>query len=116
MRAIEAAHGRLSFAYPQEGFPLYADNIVILRESRRGELAHRFIDYLLRPEVASEIARVKLESTTNAAARALLPQPIRESPILYPGEDTLSRGEWFQPLPGDAQRLRDRIWTEIKAS
>lgn len=116
MRALEAAAGRLSFAYPLEGYPIYADNIAILRESRRGELAHKFIDYLMRPEVAAEIARVKLESTANAAARARLPQPMRESPILYPADDTLSRGEWFQPLSGDAQRLRDRIWTEIKAS
>ena len=40
----EAPH--LAFVYPAEGFALYADNAVILRESRRQELAHAFIDYL----------------------------------------------------------------------
>ncbi|MDX1979834.1 MAG: spermidine/putrescine ABC transporter substrate-binding protein [Bryobacteraceae bacterium] len=116
MRAIDAAQGRLTFSYPSEGYPLYADNMAILHESRRTELAHTFINYLLRPEVASEIASSKLESTVNAAARARLPQPMRESPILYPEEETLRRGEWFQPLSVEAQRFRDRIWTEIKAS
>ncbi len=116
MRALEAAANRLAFVYPAEGYSLYADNIAILHESKRAELAHQFIDYLLRPEVAARIAEVKLESTANAEARARLPEPMRTSPILYPSEEVLARGEWFQPLSGDAQRLRDRIWTEIKSS
>ena len=32
----------LAFVYPEEGFPLYADNAVILRESTHTELAHAF--------------------------------------------------------------------------
>lgn len=115
MRAMEAAGEKLRFVYPREGYPLYADNICVLRESKRSELGHAFLDYLTRPKVAARIAEVKLESTVNAAARELLPQPIRESAILYPDEQTLRRGEWFQPLSSQAQRLRDRIWTEIKS-
>jgi spermidine/putrescine-binding protein len=116
MRAMEAAPDRLRFVYPTDGYPLYADNIAILRESRRAELAHAFIDYLTRPAVAARIAEVKLESTANAAARQLLPAAMRDNPILYPNDDTLSRGEWFQPLSGAVQKLRDRLWTEIKSS
>lgn len=116
MRAMEAAGSRLAFAYPEEGFPLYADNIAILHESRRQELAHQFVDYLLRSQVAARVAQVKLESTVNAAARRLLPPAIRDNPVLYPQQDVLARGEWFQPLTPEAQRLRDRIWTEIKSS
>lgn len=116
MRAMESAGARLRFVYPREGYPLYADNIAILRESKRRELGHAFADYLMRPKVAARIAEVKLESTCNAAARALLPQPMREHPILYPDEATLERGEWFAPLSGAAQKLRDRLWTEIKSS
>lgn len=115
MRAMEAAPGKLRFAYPREGYAVYADNIAILRESRRYELAHAFLDYLTRPEVAARVAEVKLESTVNREARRRLPAPIRDSPVLYPDEATLARGEWFQPLTAPAQRLRDRIWTEIKS-
>ncbi|MBI3683926.1 MAG: spermidine/putrescine ABC transporter substrate-binding protein [Acidobacteria bacterium] len=116
LRAIEGGGASLSFVYPAEGYSLYADNMCILRESRRGELAHDFLDYLLRPRVAMRCALTKLVSAANAAARALLPERIRENAILYPGEETLRRGEWFQPLSAEAQRLRDRIWTEIKSS
>jgi spermidine/putrescine transport system substrate-binding protein len=116
MRAMETAGDRLHFVYPREGYPLYADNIAILRESKRRELAHDFIDYLMRPEVAAQIALTKLESTCNASARMLLPAGMRNNEVLYPPEETLARGEWFQPLSARAQRLRDRIWTEIKSA
>jgi spermidine/putrescine transport system substrate-binding protein len=106
----------LAFAFPVEGFPLYADNSVILRESKHQDLAYNFIDYLLRPEVAAEIAIEMRTATTNAAARLLLPAAQRDNTVLYPKPDVLARGEWFKALPGLSQRLRDRYWTEIKSS
>jgi spermidine/putrescine transport system substrate-binding protein len=113
--AIDNAHG-LAFAFPQEGFPLYADNSVILRESKHQELAYSFINYLLRPEVAAKIAEEMRTATANGAARALLPSAQRDNTVLYPTAEVLARGEWFKALPGVAQRLRDRYWTEIKSS
>jgi spermidine/putrescine transport system substrate-binding protein len=111
-----AASPDLAFVHPQEGFALYSDCVAILRESRRAELAHRFLDFLLRPDVAARNAVAAKTATANASARALLPASVRENPTLYPPPHTLARGEWFQALPSAAQRLRDRIWTEIKAA
>ena len=113
--AIDNAPG-LGFAFPAEGFPLYADSAVILRESKHQELAHSFLNYLLRPSVAANIAIEMRTATVNSAARALLPAAQRDNTVLYPPPDVLARGEWFKALPGTAQRLRDRFWTEIKSS
>jgi spermidine/putrescine transport system substrate-binding protein len=106
----------LDFVFPAEGFPLYADNAVILRESRRQELAHEFVNYLLRPRVSADIVMATRTATANAAGKALLPEAIRTNPALYPPEELMRRGEWPGTLPAAAQRLRDRIWTEIKAA
>jgi spermidine/putrescine transport system substrate-binding protein len=107
-QAAEASP-EIAFAYPSEGFALYADNAAILRESRRSELAHRFIDYLLRPAVAMAIGKSTRTAAANAAAR-------EANPVLYPPDETMARGEWFEPMPAPVQRLRDRLWTEIKAA
>ena len=114
-QAIDAAPA-VGFAYPLEGFALYADTAVVLRESRHAELAHRFIDYLLRPEIAAGIVRSRKTATPNAEAFKLLPDEIRQSATLYPPAEVLKRGEWFKPLAAEAQRLRDRLWTEIKSA
>jgi spermidine/putrescine transport system substrate-binding protein len=106
----------LKFSYPREGFPLYADNAAILRESRQQELAHDFINYLLRPDVAAEIAAKTETATANGAAIEKLPPKLRENATLFPPPETLARGEWFAAMTAEVQQLRDRIWTEIKSA
>ena len=114
-QAMDAAPS-LAFAYPEEGFPFYCDCAIILKESDRTELAHKFLNYMLRPEVAAAAADYSRVATANGAAKALLAGKTRNSPTLYPPPDVIERGEWPQPLSPEGQKLRDRIWTEIKAS
>jgi spermidine/putrescine-binding protein len=90
--------------------------MAILRESARAPLAHKFIDYLLRPQVAAEIVQATQTATANLAAQKLLPSALRDNPVLYPPPDVLARGEWFEQLSSNAQKLRDRLWTEIKSA
>ncbi len=111
-----AAAPKLRFVYPAEGFAVYCDNAVILRESKRGRLAHEFLNYLLRPQVAAAAVAATRTATANAGAFRLLPEALRNDRTLYPAEETLARSEWFQPLSAEGQRLRDRIWTEIKSA
>jgi spermidine/putrescine transport system substrate-binding protein len=114
-QAMDAAPN-LRFAYPSEGFPFYCDCAVILRESRRVRLAHQFLDFLLRPAVSAQIVNATKTATANGAARALLPDAIRNHPALYPPPEIFDRGEWPRTIPPAAQRIRDRIWTEIKSA
>jgi spermidine/putrescine transport system substrate-binding protein len=114
-QAIDSAPS-LAFAYPAEGFPFYVDTAVILRESGRQELAHKFLDYLLRPKVSADIAAYTKTATANGAGQALLPPAVRDNPTVYPPPEIFARGEWPGTLPNATQKLRDRIWTEIKSA
>ena len=113
-QAIAAAPGKLAFAFPSEGYPRFADNVAVLRESRRVEAAHRWIDYLLRPQVAAGIVMATHTASANQGALRYLSPQVRQDPVLYPSPEVLARGEWFQPQPAASQKLRDRLWTEIK--
>ena len=115
-QAIAAAPGKLAFAFPVEGFPRFADNIAILRASRRVEAAHQWINYLLRPQVAAGIVMATHTASANQDALRYLPPAIRHDPVLYPAPELLAQGEWFEAQPAAAQKLRDRLWTEIKNS
>ena len=112
--AAQAIHAdpKLAFAYPAEGFPLYCDCAAILRESRRYELAHDFLEFLLIPDVAAANARAADTATANGAAQATLPH----DEVLYPPDEIYARGVWPPALPSAAQRYRDRLWTEIKSA
>lgn len=112
--AAQAIHAspQIGFVYPEEGFPLYCDCVAVLRESTRVELAHEFLDFLLRPDVAAANARAAETATANGAARKMLPN----DPVFYPPAEVSARGVWPTALPSAAQRYRDRLWTEIKAA
>jgi spermidine/putrescine transport system substrate-binding protein len=103
-------NSKLRFVYPTEGYPLYCDCAAILRESTRYALAHDFLDFLLRPDVAAANARAAETATANGQALLL------RDPVLYPPEETYRRGIWPTALPSAAQRYRDRLWTEIKSA
>jgi spermidine/putrescine transport system substrate-binding protein len=103
-------NANLRFVYPREGYPLYCDCAVVLRESGRYELAHEFLEFLLHPDVAAANARVAETATANGAAQ------VTRDPVLYPPDEIYRRGVWPEALPSAAQRYRDRLWTEIKSA
>jgi hypothetical protein len=76
---------RLSFA---EGYAVYPDASVILRESKHPELAHQFINFLLRPDIAAANA------LTASAPPPPTPAPakILDRPICRDQSDALSEG------------------------
>jgi spermidine/putrescine transport system substrate-binding protein len=114
-QAMDSSNG-IGFVYPEEGYAVYPDCSVILRESKRPELAHKFINFLLRPDIAAANALTARTTTTNAGARKLFPPEFRDNATLYPSAEVVARGEWAKTVEPATQRLRDRLWTEIKAA
>lgn len=55
-------------------------------------------------------------ATANGATRNLLRNEMRAWPTLYPSPETQERGEWMTTSALSVQRLRDRLWTELKSS
>lgn len=107
---------QLEFVYPAEGFVRYVESAVILRESPRAEAAHRFIDFLLQPEIAAACVIAEKTGPVLAGVRDLLPANLRDQPLLFPAAAVLDRAVWIRTMPPAAQRLRDRLWTEIKSA
>jgi spermidine/putrescine transport system substrate-binding protein len=107
---------RIAFVYPREGYPAYLDTTVILRESSRAELAHHFLNFLLRPDIAAANALASRTSTTNRVARQLLPAAFRDNPTRDPPPALAAPGGLEIALRPETLRLRDRLWTEIKSA
>jgi spermidine/putrescine transport system substrate-binding protein len=58
------------FFIPEEGGPSYIDSLCILRGARNIELAHKFIDFIHRPEIYAEFCdSFRFPATVNVPAR-----------------------------------------------
>ena len=73
------------FFIPPEGGPAYIDSMCILKGSKNRELAHKFINFIHRPEIYAEFCDdFGFPATVNVPARNFL-----EGPTWYQGEDIL---------------------------
>jgi len=104
----------LHYIIPSEGGVIWADNLAIPKNSTRVELAHKFIDFLLRPQINARIVNFLRYPSTNEAARAYILPEIANDPAIYPPEDVLEKLEWIKDI-GDALALYEALWDEIKS-
>ncbi|APD09850.1 MULTISPECIES: polyamine ABC transporter substrate-binding protein [Thermus] len=105
---------RLRYAIPKEGGTLWTDAMVVLKRGPAQELAYRFIDFLLEPENAAALAEYTRYATPVAAAIPLLPEAMRQDPVVFPPEEVRAKLEYLKDLGPDIA-LFDRVWTEVKA-
>ncbi len=81
-QAMDASRD-VGFVYPGEGYAVYPDSAVILRESKHPELAHHFMNFLLRPDIAAANASRPAPPPPTAGARKLFPPEFRDNSTLY---------------------------------
>jgi spermidine/putrescine transport system substrate-binding protein len=106
-------NAELSFIYPTEGFIVALDCLAIPRGARHVEYAHQFIDFILRAEVAEKISMITGFPTANIAAFHLLPEAVRNNPILYPNHSTMKRGFLLMDV-GKAAAVYEKYYVRLK--
>ena len=105
----------LAFALPKEGTNFFVDGIVIPKGAKNIENAHKYIDFLCRPDIAARNAEYIGYSTPISEARELLPEEIKTSEVAYPSEEETDKMEMFTD-PSDVIKLYSSIWMEAKSS
>jgi spermidine/putrescine transport system substrate-binding protein len=92
------------FFIPKEGGPSYIDNMCILKGAKNNDLAHKFIDFIHRPEIYAEFADTfGLPATVNIPARKY-----KTGYSMYMAED-LFNTELVEDL-GDSLDLYSEAW------
>ena len=114
IRAIEEQPENMRFVIPKEGSNLAVDAFVILKTTKNKEAAEKFINFMLDADVALKNAEETGYSTTNAAAKELLDDKIKNDPGRYPPQDVLDRCEVFETIPADNIDYIE-AWDMIKA-
>ena len=104
----------LRYIIPQEGGVIWADNLAIPKSSTRIDLAHTFIDFLLRPQINAKIVNFLRYPSTNDAAKAYILPEIANDPAIYPPDEILEKLEWIRDL-GEAVALYEAVWDEVKS-
>lgn len=105
----------LRYLIPEEGTIGFVDNLCITKDAPHPELAHKFINYVLEPEVGAQISNYIKFATPNAAALPLINEEDLNNPAIYPSDETLKKIQFLIDV-GEATTYYDEAWTEIKVA
>jgi spermidine/putrescine transport system substrate-binding protein len=106
----------LAAAYPKEGTNMFIDSICIPKGARNKEAAEKFINFMIRPDIAAQNAEYIGYATPNQGAFDLLDEEITDCEIAYPSADVLEKTEMFMNLPQETNRLLDSLWIEVRGA
>ena len=103
----------LQFIFPKEGAVLWMDNYVIPKGAANKEAAHKFIDFLLRPESAKEVIETMGFSMPNEGVKALLSPELASDPFIFPPSEEINKGV-LQADVGPAVEIYEKYWNLLK--
>lgn len=102
-----------AFTIPVEGAVLFTDCMAIPVSAPHKDLAHKFINYILKPDVAGKIVNKVWYAMPIPAALEYVDEEISSDPNIFPPDEILARCEFLTDL-GDYNQTLDRAWTELK--
>ncbi len=104
----------LGFYFPEEGFNLFIDCMMIPSSAEHKAEAEAYINFLLSPEVCGENLDYLGYSATEDAAKEYMDPEVSSSEVAYPSAETLARSEAFLYLPTESNQLMDSLWLDVK--
>mgnify|MGYP000032351359 CR=1 FL=1 len=114
-RAEEVNNGvEVAYSIPKEGSEIWFDMLLIPSDAKNADNAHKFINFLLRPEIIAEITDYVWYANPNTGATDLIDQEIASDPAVYPSEQTRERLYISELTPPKIAKLRNRLWSDIK--
>ena len=115
-RAEEADNGVVvEYSIPKEGSEVWFDMLLIPADAKNSANAHKFINYLLRPDVIAEITDYVWYANPNKDATSLIDQEIAGNTAIYPTPETKANLFVQDQMMPKVARIRTRLWADIKA-
>ena len=107
----EGAH--VEYAYPKEGFVVWMDNAVLLKDAPNRDNALKFLNFLLDPENAAAVTNYAAYTAGVTGVEPFLDEAIKTSPENNPPASAPA-GQFIAVCDEATQKMYDAIWTNLK--
>ncbi|KTC76102.1 spermidine/putrescine-binding periplasmic protein precursor potD (SPBP) [Legionella birminghamensis] len=104
----------IQFIFPKDGFVIWVDCLAMPLNPPHPEEAYAFINFILRPDISSQIALKEGHAITNLAGRKLLPQSLQQNTLIYPPADILQRGHFQRDVGEETLLIYNQYWEQLK--
>ncbi|MBF0679035.1 MAG: polyamine ABC transporter substrate-binding protein [Devosia sp.] len=110
-----AAEGtEIQYLIPTEGAATLFDFLAIPADAPHPENAHKFINYILEPEVVAAITNYVYYANPNLPALEFVDEEVKSNPGIYPPAETIAKAFVMKAHSPDYEETLTRTWTRIK--
>ncbi len=106
----EGAH--IEYAYPEQGYIVWMDNVVLLKDAPNRDNAIKFMNFLLDPENAAAVTNYARYTSGVKGVEPFLDAALSTAPELNPPAG--GNPQFVQACSEDVQKVYDTIWTNLK--
>jgi spermidine/putrescine transport system substrate-binding protein len=99
---------------PREGAEIWLDSLCVPAEAPHRDLAEKFINFILDPEVGARLSNFNQYATPNKASLEFINPDDLKNPAIYPSAEIRAKLQFLEDL-GDKIRLYDELWTQVKS-
>jgi putrescine transport system substrate-binding protein len=114
--AAAAANAGVEIQYviPKEGAGTLFDFLAIPSDAPHPDNAHKFINYILEPQVVAAITNYVFYANPNLAATEFVDDDVKNNPGIYPPAETIAKAFVMSAHNPDFEEVLTRTWTRIK--
>jgi len=114
-RAIEGKTGQnIEALLPKTGGVLFFDTMTIPIDAPHPDNAHKFINYILRPEVHASLTNKVFYANPNKESRKFIKPEVASNPTVFPSEAEMKKMDLPEAVTNDVRRTMTRIYTAFK--
>ncbi|MBN9333972.1 extracellular solute-binding protein, partial [Devosia sp.] len=104
----------VTYLIPKEGAATLFDFLAIPIDAPHPDNAHKFINYILEPQVVAAITNYVFYANPNLPALEFVSEEVKSNPGIYPPAETIAKAFVMKAHTPDFEELLTRTWTRIK--
>jgi len=102
----------IEYAFPKQGYVVWMDNMVLLKDAPNRDNALKFMNFLLEPENAAAVTNYAQYTAGVTGTEPFLSDDVKNSPESNPPASPV--GSFVAACSQDVQKVYDTIWTNLK--
>jgi spermidine/putrescine transport system substrate-binding protein len=111
---VRLANPDVSYGYPKEGFPLWMDQAMLLKDAPHPEEAYKFLNFIAEPENAALISAFARYANGISGSEPFMPADMKDAPEIVIPAEFKDKGHFLKTCTGKSQEYITAIWTELQ--
>jgi spermidine/putrescine transport system substrate-binding protein len=104
---------KIEYAFPTQGYIVWMDNVVLLKDAPNRENALKFMDFLLEPENIAAVTNYARYNAGVVGVESFLDPTLATQPESNPPAEA-GQGVFIEACDQATQEVYDQIWTNLK--